>query len=43
VGKSVVLKRSIEGDRSLKRHRVRSRVSNKDTRSSDSMVKENEV
>jgi hypothetical protein len=43
VGESVVLERSIEGDRLLKRHEVRSRVSNEDTRSSGIMVREYEV
>jgi hypothetical protein len=43
VGDIVVLERRIEGDRLLKRHEIRSRVSNEDTRSSCSMVREYEV
>jgi len=43
VGKSVVPKRSAKGDRPSKGHKVRSRVSSEDTRSSGSRVREDEV
>jgi hypothetical protein len=43
VGDSVVPERSTKGDRSSKRHNIRSRVSSEDTRSSGSRVREDEV
>jgi hypothetical protein len=43
VGENVVLESITKGDRLLKRNEVRSRVSNEDTRSCGSMVREDEV
>jgi hypothetical protein len=43
VGESVVLERITKGDRSLKRHEDRTKVSNEDTKSYRIMVREDKV